>query len=663
MKKSLLLLAFLTAATVFANPVSPEGASVVARNFLTGKLSDKTSVELTLRTAGWHYDGLYLFDCAQGGWVIVAADDSVTPILGYSTSGRFDPVSMSPALRQWLDGYQEQLSAVRKARAAGSTVGAYPADAAEWERLRQGIPLAGSRKDTVGVGPLITTYWDQSYPYNQLCPGNSVTGCAATAMAMYMKFWNYPAFGSGSKNYNPARTGTTEYADFAHTLYDWDHMPDNTSEYDTPEEITAVATLMYHCGVALSMDYGTDGSGALGITGIEGMPSMDNALKNYFHYSRNMTARFKDLGYTNASWRALLITELDEGRPILYGGAATQGGHGFICDGYDERQYLHFNFGWSGTGNGYYPVDSISPGVGGVGGNVTYTFNLQNSCIIGAVPDYGIHVSDTFLSYLADGGSDSLLVGINETNDDSLVISSDADWLSVAHDSIGRAGWVRLQIAPMTDGDERTSCIVIAQGNDTVRVRVVQVNFIEEEMCPLTVVMENTSSHLNGWQQNACLTLQTQGGFIFGTAHLDSLDRDSVQILVAPKDIYCVWHSGGGTDRFVNYWVRNQYDEDFVSVVNAYRNGGEHLIPWPCVHLSIDEVSTDHSAIYPNPAQRLLHIRVASLQRVEIVDLYGRTVQTSHSEGCLDISRLPRGHYLVRIVTPHGATTEHLIKK
>lgn len=664
MKKIIFALSILAAATLCAEPVSPQRAAKVATNFMTSKINSKAPIELTLHSANWYYTSIYLFENTGGGWVLVANEDCVKPILGYSTSGRLDPTNMPPALKQWLAGYEEQISAIWRARHLKGNIAVYPEDAKEWQRLEEGIIVDGTKDDT-RVEPLITSHWDQGYPYNQMCPRGTVTGCAATAMAMYLKFWNYPAFGRGSYSYNSPRTGTTESADFGHTIYDWDNMPDSTSQYDTQEEIDAIATLMYHCGVSLAMDYGTaasGGSSAIGIVGQSGFSSIDNALKDYFCFSPDMTACFKDYGYTNDSWRAMLVAELDEGRPIIYCGSARQGGHGFICDGYDERQYMHFNFGWSGTGDGYYPVDSISPGVGGVGGNVTYTFNLQNACLIGAIPDYALSVSDTIWNYFAEGGSDSLLVGINEMSNAILEISTTADWLNVEYGEINRAGWVRFNVAPMTDGEERVAYIVFTQGNESVRVKVVQVNYTDEEMCSLTVVMENSSTHYDGWMEGAFLTLESEGGFIFGTARLESVNRDSVVIRVAPQNVHCVWHSGGGSDRYVNYWVRNQYGEDFISVVNAYRNGGNNIIPWSCAHVAINEVAQQKNEIYPNPAHNVINISTNGLQKVEIIDLSGRKITESHSRS-VDISQLPNGHYFARIITVNGTFVRRFIKR
>ena len=659
------MLAVILAATgsASADTVTPEKAATVAQTFWSSAVHAKKSSVLATQPVEWNYTGIYLFACPDGGWVMVAADDEMKPILGYSPSGSFDTGNMPTALSQWLDGYQHQIEAIQSFRAENRTsVPAYPADAEAWQRLSKGIADNCPKSDT--LAPLLTTLWNQTYPYNAMCPSGTVTGCAATAQAQMMKYWNFPAFGSGNNTYVPPRVGIEQSADFAHTLYDWDNMPDDPDYYATPEQIEAVATLMYHCGVSLNMDYGTaasGGSSALGLVGQEGFASIDNSLKDNFHYSRNMQVKFKDYGFTNDTWRATLIAELNQRHPIVYCGAAEQGGHGFVCDGYDSRQYLHFNFGWSGVGDGYYTVDSISPGRGGAGGNVTYTFNLQNAALIGAVPDYAMQVSDTVFNFEREATEDSLLFCANASNDVAWTVSSTADWLTVEPANFGYTGWIHFSINDNIDEGERVGYIVFTQGNETLRVKVVQMNINEEEMCPLTVVMECT--HGNGWQNGAYLSLESANGYVFGTARLESGTRDSVDIRVGHKDVYAVWHSGGGTDRYINYWVRNQYGENYVEAVYAYQTGGTHLIPWPCAHVDIEEpASKNEVEIFPVPTKGNLTVRSEGIKKVDIMDVGGRTLVSSQ-KGNLNISDLPNGVYFVRVTTISGSTVQRIVKK
>ena len=662
MKKTLSLIAVLCCIGVAtASPVTPSRAAQVARSFWTQTLHGKADARLVDRTAEWPFDGIYLFTVDNSGFVMVAADDAARPILGYSTDGAIDPSDLSPALRGWLETYQMQIVWIQEWNGQP-----YPADREAWQLLESNQSLKGTK--TAVVGPLITTLWDQQAPYNILCPHNTVTGCAATAQAMLMKFWNHPAFGVGGHRYVHPTIGPIQ-AEFGHTLYDWYNMPDQPTSVSPYNEQLAVATLMFHCGVSLDMNYGTaeeGGSSAAGLSGIEGFSSIDNALKDYFCYSRDMYVESKDAhitpgNYTNAQWRAMLIAELDLYRPLVYTGSATQGGHGFVCDGYDDREYLHFNFGWSGRGNGYFTVDSISPGVGGVGGNVTYTFNLYNSALFGAVPDYRMRVSDTLFCFQNEGGTDSLLFCADASSDVAWTVASSADWLTVDATGVGLAGWIHLTAAPTTEGHERSATVTFTQGNQSISVQVVQSHYSTEELCPVKVIMESLRNE--GWQGDAHLALQSIGGYIYGDVRLTEGMIDSAEVLVAPDNVYSVWYSGGGSDRFVSYRILNQYGEELVNVERAYYDEGIHLMQWPCVPVGIDEALSTEYRVWPNPVSDLLYIgNLPDGSLLELYDATGRRLMSS-SQPQMDIHTLPCGVYLLRITTPIGTSSERIIKQ
>ena len=186
----------------------------------------------------------------------------------------------------------------------------------------------------------------------------------------------------------------------------------------------------------------------------------------------------------------------------------------------------------------------------------------------------------------------------------------------------------------------------------------------EEEMCTLTVVMESTRG--SGWSNGAYLSLESANGYVYGTARLESGTLDSVDIRVAPKDVYSVWHSGGGTDRFINYWVRNQYGENFVEAEYAYQTGGTHLIAWPCAHVGIEEPAEGSDSrsveLYPVPTSGKLTVRAEGLQKVDILDIGGRTIVSS-TVATLDLSDLPNGMYFVRVTTTSGSSVQRIVKK
>ncbi len=424
--------------TLRAERVSEEEAALVANNFMNVRASSavpgmKKAVPAkrmvrkhTSSTADNRY---YIYENADSeGWVIIAANDAVHPVLAYSETGHFRTDSMPSNIRRWLGKYDRFIT-----RLEADSITASEEAKAQWGALRK-APRAATPHTPV-IGPLIQTQWDQEAPYNDLCPGTgsnkAYTGCVATAMAQVMNYWQWPKKGTGSKSYRPLNPERPEnflgwpnyssdytetlFADFENTTYDWENMRNKYLFFSPAASKKAVATLMYHCGVATEMMYGNQNNGGSGTYTLNyndwtwGTPESEeaggcaqNALWYYFGYKKDSLTAYARDGYTQTSrsgykytyydswtdkdWTAMVKAELDKGRPILYGGASSEGGHSFICDGYDEDGYFHFNWGWSGAGDGYYRLSSLVPGSGGAGGG-NYDFNEDQDVLIGIVPD------------------------------------------------------------------------------------------------------------------------------------------------------------------------------------------------------------------------------------------------------------------------------------
>ena len=374
MKKAILIATLAIGLVAAAKPVSPFLASDVASVFFP-------NTELTVQQIGYN-QYIYLFTPLNGsGFVLVSADDCVRPVLAWSPNGTFDPDAMPQHVRSWIDGYAREIDAVVAAELPQSD-----AVAAEWDMYLNGRPKSG-----VAVAPLVTTVWNQGYPFNLLCPYDevdsaySVTGCTATATAQIMKYWNHPDIGWGSHAYMHHAYGVLD-AVFDTTHYRWNLMPDTLNWLSSEEEKYAVAELMYHVGVATNMNYSPASSGAhVNSYGYSNYPSAENALKTYFKYNPMLRSEFKS-DHSDREWDSLMRVEIDAARPVLYAGYDNAGGHAFVLDGYDSLGMFHVNWGWGGAYDGYYTIDSLSPGAGGIGGNATYTFNLNNSIVIGIYP-------------------------------------------------------------------------------------------------------------------------------------------------------------------------------------------------------------------------------------------------------------------------------------
>lgn len=426
MKKALFLLLILPA-MVLAAPVDLNVAQQVAENFINAPETDASgSVNKAPRKQKRmarspkqvvNDQQFYIFNSEDGeGFVIVAADDVAHPILGYSKTGSFETVNLPENLRWWLSEYDRQIL-----WAQDNNITQSDEIAAEWQQsLANQLQAA-----TPVVAPLIQTQWDQSPYYNEQCPyyttykinvGNyhfledvtyyTPTGCGATALAQVMKYYNWPQQGTGYKWYSTANCGKIS-ANFAATTYDWDNMPIKLDENSTQTQIDAVAKLMFHCGVAMHMNYGPTESG------IKDADSIVYAVKNYFRYNPN-THTIRKAQYTEAEWIAVLKAQLNAGQPMVYTGIAPspgKGGHAFVCDGYDSEDYFHFNWGWGGLANDtYFSVQALTPSVGGTGaGDRNYTD--QQAAIVDMTPRTAANTANLQLNSDWNLSSSSIVYG------------------------------------------------------------------------------------------------------------------------------------------------------------------------------------------------------------------------------------------------------------
>ena len=374
----LLLLICHTSIYATAKHVDTLYAQKAATHFLLGKSDDFTRgynrqaspAKLVYTGTVWNehsrqrQECLYIFNVG-GGFVIVSADDRIEPIIGYSTEGPFDPQNIPSNLQDMLDLYAAEIQQYT------NQADNLPNEAtAKWQQLISDSYRKPACKGVV-VGPLLSSTWDQNSPYNLYCPvdtggpgGHAYGGCVATAMAQTMRYWEYPSKGVGSKSYvcNFSNEGYGDYgtlsANFEVGSYNYSLMPLYISSSTPSNQISAIARLIYHCGVSIEMKYGMDGSGGSIVTAA-------NSLAQYFKYSTNygtLTPQYKSKNsYSSSAWESLIKSELDAWRPVIYNGVGT-GAHAFVCDGYDDQGYFHFNWGWSGSHNGYYLLTALTPG-------------------------------------------------------------------------------------------------------------------------------------------------------------------------------------------------------------------------------------------------------------------------------------------------------------
>jgi len=311
------------------------------------------------------------------GFVIAAGEDAVKSVLGYSLEGSFSNSSIPSNVKVWLNHYASEIK-----YAAASGISAALLDSIS------GLKSSGSTTQTGDVvAPLLGNIkWDQSSPYNLLCPKSgstyTETGCVATAMAQIMKYYQWPVTGTGTVSYRDSPYGTLS-VNFSKSTYDWTDMLDGygfsgSGLTTTGKQDTAVATLMYNCGVAAKMQYNTDANGGSSANVYDAA----TALVTNFGYDKNIQVYDRSI-YTESQWESLIKAELNAARPVLYAGNESDSvGHAFVCDGYDSDDLYHINWGWSGLYDGYFQLSALNPDFSG-SVNTTGGFSEYQDIITG----------------------------------------------------------------------------------------------------------------------------------------------------------------------------------------------------------------------------------------------------------------------------------------
>lgn len=343
------------------------------------KQGDKAEMNLSQQS-------YYVFPNANSkGFTIVSGDDRLPEIVGYSSQGSYDENNLPEGFISFMKAYQNLYNKVNLGDAEALK---NLAEIKAWRNKKN-----ASAASTSAVAPLLGNIeWDQTSPYNNMCPKYdsvhvAATGCVATAMAQVMAYYKYPkqlkADIPGYVNrWNgiPMEIPTITREE---GIYDWDNMlPKYNKEANaTQQQKDAVAKLMYHCGAAVRMSYGPESGAAVS----------SSKLAKYFGYDADLMMDLSRSSFTLDKWMQIIDTELAAGRPVLYGGQSSENGHQFICDGKDENGLYHINWGWSGNQNAYFDLSILNPEKGGTGsGSAADGFNRYCTMTIGIAPDNGV---------------------------------------------------------------------------------------------------------------------------------------------------------------------------------------------------------------------------------------------------------------------------------
>jgi hypothetical protein len=675
---------------LFADKVEKKEAAEIANRFYNEKyqvnhpgtqanfyITESHTIEL---------DGtevIYVFNFSNDGYAVVPADDRIYPVVGFSFNATFNPDIAPDNWMYVLNNFGEQVKHVRQHK-----VEATAEVANAWTNLRSDERGNFSfLANNIEIGPLVLATWNQDYPYNYLCPadpqgpgGHVYAGCVATAMSMIMYHWRFPYQGTGSHTYYPAGYGQ-QTANFGESYYNYEAMTNSVSgapNYD-------VGLLQYHCGVAVNMMYGHDGSGAYS-------QDVVGAIKNYFNYANN--AQFLQRGGW-AAWKAYLDQQMTELQPVYYSGRDNSNyGHAFVVDGMQEQTddtYYHFNFGWGGSGNGWYLVTDA----GGYTSNNGMIRNfIPNPDMYPYDPPEELVVLDHLQGTLDDCSGPKHFYHANQNSQWLISPQNETDSVSYIRITFDRFDTQEnVDIVRIYDGADETAPLLGEYSGSEIPETIysigneVLITFTTDDEVEATGWMLSYKAFQPTWCSGLTSHTAPNGTFDDGSGSFHYNNGTTCMWTIEPQ-----W-ANTATISF-NYFD-TELDKDFLKVYdlatqellanlsgqeipepitspsgrfylvfssnNANRGMGWEL-NYEADNVGIDENAEifDHLSIYPNPADKQLNISfvsqtsenvVVSLVNMTGVTMYENKLVSNNSayNNAIDVSEFAKGIYILRI--------------
>ena len=351
----LLLITAIISTTMMAEGITAEQAAEIARQFVdrqaaTGsgqaaqgrqmRMAAKRQMPMSMATET-NSNAFYVFNIGSNdGYVMVSGSDLTPQVLGYTSEGSFSEDDMPANMKAWLDGYAEQIAYIERTQGSNQA------------------PVMRIAREA--IDPLLTTTWDQNEPFNGMCPtydgSSTLTGCTATALAQVINYHKYPSQTIAPIPAYTTKTHGTNMPEMPVTDIDWANMIDDYSGNATAEQRNAVATLMRLCAQALMTDLCTSDEGGSAAF----LTDCITGLRQYFGYDETMRYVYRNT-FSTSEWEELIYNELDNDRPVPYGGQSVQGGHSFVVDGYNGDGLFHINWGWGGVYDGYFLLSVVNP--------------------------------------------------------------------------------------------------------------------------------------------------------------------------------------------------------------------------------------------------------------------------------------------------------------
>ena len=669
MKKTLLFIAIfaMTVGTIFANPVDRQRAQQIGQNFMNAKIGQKTDVQLNLVYTAATREAVdyYVFNNGgDNGFVIVAGDDRVKPILAYSTSGCFNPNDIADGFQFTLNTFSHEIQYIRE-----NNIEATADIDAEWQSIAETGYINKVNRNRTVVGPLLPTIWHQNYPYNSQCPedpegagGHVYAGCVATAMAQVMRFWNWPPQGTGSHTYNPDGY-EQQTANFGETEYHFELMPTAIDSTSSEEDIFYIAQFQHHCGIAVDMQYSGHGSGAYS-------DDVPMALRNYFRYDcdDDVTLSFWGFNfYTIEQWIQMLKDGgLSEGMPLYYSGSddGGAGGHAFVCDGYDENDYFHFNWGWSGKDDAWCPIGALN--------TTKYAFNDSNS-FIGNIkpntPDYYLR-PENITDFEVVENEDLTGVSITWTNPANDLNGAPLTDFTVyvyrneelVFQSEGVKGGTRMEITD-TDLEQGHYIYSVIAGNEYGFNEKDNKTLLVGSKCD--IVFELADEGGNGWK-GASISVTDEKGDRIAVITMEEGSTKTVVMPLLSENLNFYWNHGWfhtdeqyDTDYECSFVIKNGDDE--ILYTSGELSDGLFLEYNNTCEDAVEEIeSANNIHLYPNPTNGIVNIEAEGQMTISVINMLGQKILEMNATDnvTIDLSGNGSGIYMVRIETANGTMTE-----
>lgn len=703
-------MAFLPLAIQAQNfSVSNDEAIKTAKTLLLS-LSDNAANADDAEILDSPFDELIFLSLNGGsGFVILSADKNSEPILGYSLDNSASLENMPPNMRSWLEGYAAMVRYNRNhPESSKSTLN-------KWQRLIDGdISAIRINGPKINIPTMLKTTWNQSPYYNKFCPFDSaagklsVSGCTATATAQIMKYFNHPQEGFGHGEYIHDRFGVIA-ADYG--TYLWDSMPNSLNSSSSEAQVDAVATLIYHCGVAVHMDYSASGSGGkTACYGYGGDAASENALKYNFKYSPYIWTAFR-IDYNDNDWKNLILEELKNDRPVLYAGYdERQGGHAFVIDGYKSIDgTFHINWGWgggAGSPNGFFLITNLSPS--------GYNFNLFATATIGITPFDGFGQATTVVNTAVEGirgatDYDGNVTGGGSYNfGDTIVLTATANKPNIRfaqwsdgcrynpRSTVATGGEVNFtaQFEPLTldtigyfttsNAMNRAANIPEGLGADSVwgikidasaikagsSLHAIRLHGVEQANHTLTIYSGSDSPEDIIYQDTFFDSLPYQ--YTFHTHQLNTpISLDGTKSLwiklkcteVEKPGVFSIW-GGNPNGMLVGENLEPREDWKFSWMIEGLFSN----------NLSINDPQTEildqQLSIHPNPARGTVTITINNATpnaRLLVTDIHGRkfkeinNFRIQNTEFKIDTHDFPNGVYFIKLESENQTTIKKLV--